>query len=114
MRVEDDPEHVPYLAVVPIRGRPDIRNRGHVKISLGKRDLETHVRITLERQEVIDDGESAWRLIVATRPRALVDRGQIEQHAVRPLRFQFQIAQDVAYPVSGNPLSGKVIDGFLH
>ena len=56
MAVKDDAEHVPYLTLVPISGGPDIGDGGHAR-SFEERNLETDVRITLERQQVIDDGE---------------------------------------------------------
>ena len=111
--VEDDAEHVPYLALVPVRRRPDIGNGGHQQIVGSERDLETDVRVTLERQQVIDDSEIAWRLIVAVRAGALVDGGEVIQHAVRLLRFQFQVAQDIAHAVPRDPLRGHAIAGFL-
>ena len=111
--VKDDPEHVPYLTLVPIGGGPDIGNRGHRQIRFDECNLETDVRITLERQQVIDDGELACWLVVAIRSRTLVDRRQIVQHAVRPFRFQLQVAQHVAHSIGRNPLGWNAVAGFL-
>ena len=68
MAVEDDAEHVPHFALVPVGGGPDVRDASAATgRSSGKGDLDADVFVALERKQMIDDGEIARRLAIAMR-----------------------------------------------
>ena len=56
-----DAEHVPHLALVPVGGRPEVGDGRHGRVLALQRDLDPHVVVALEREQVVDDGEVARR-----------------------------------------------------
>ena len=57
--------------------------------------------------------KSACWLVVAMSARTLVDGSKVVQHAVRPLRFQLQVAQNVAHAVPSQPTGSACRRGFF-
>ena len=94
MPVEGDAEHVPDFALVPVRGRPEIRHRGERRRAAGERDFDANVRVALVGKQVIDDGEVARRLVLAMEALTLVDGGKVEEHAIRARYSCPEIVQD--------------------
>src|SRR5688500_5919643 len=85
---KDDAEHVPYLALIPIRRGPDISDRWQHQIVGKEPDLETDICVARKRQQVINHGEIARRLALAVDADALIDGGEVVKHAIRQLHFQ--------------------------
>ncbi len=54
---EVDAEHVPDFTLVPVGVGPDAGNRRYAQIAFGKRYLDHHVAVSLDRQQVIEHGE---------------------------------------------------------
>src|SRR6185312_2968337 len=75
--VEADAEHVPDLALVPARRRPEVGDRWKRRLFTDERNLEADVGVSFEREQVIDDREVARRLLGLVRAYALVDRGEV-------------------------------------
>ena len=79
----DDPEEVPHLALVPVRGRDSRRQRGHLR---ARRDPRRRAASRTDRRRPPGGGglEDVAHLQIAVRRRRLVgrhDRGQ--RHRVR-------------------------------
>jgi hypothetical protein len=55
--VEDDAEQIRYLALEPVRGRPDTADRADVCVATGQPDLEADAGAALEGDEDVDDLE---------------------------------------------------------
>lgn len=111
--LEAHAEHVPGLALVPARRRPEVgggRQRGSFT---DERDLDPDVGVSFERQQVVDDGEVARRLLGAVPPLALVDRGQVVEHAVRPLDALLEVTQHASHLVGAYPERRNLIASWL-
>ena len=65
--VEAHAEHVPDLALVPGGGREHVGDRGQRGRLALQGDLEPHVAVVLEREQVVDEREVAGRLALAVR-----------------------------------------------
>ena len=113
MAGKDDAEHVPDLALVPVSRRPDVGDGGHQRIAGRERYLEADIRVAGKRQQVVDHGEIACRLAFTVAAHALVNGGEVIQHAIGAPCFQFQVTQDVTYPVPFDPLGGHAVSGCL-
>ena len=79
---EDDPEHVPHFALVPVRGRPEVGDRRERRVVLVERHLDAHVSISVIRQQVVHHGEIVRRTVAAIGADPLVDCRQVVEHAV--------------------------------
>ena len=95
MPVEDDAEHVPDFALVPVRGGPKVCHGGERGCAAGERHFDSNVCVTLVGKQVIDDGEVARRLVLAMDTLTFVDGSEVEEHAIRARDFFAQIVQDV-------------------
>ena len=93
MTVEDDSEHVPHFALVPVGGGPDVRDAGQRKAVLRQGHLDAHIFVPVKGKEMIDDREIAGRLAVAMHPHALIDGGEVVQHLVGPIDLFFEKAE---------------------
>ena len=111
--VEHDAEHVPDFALVPVGVGPDAgRGRGG-QVVVEQRYLEPDLGHRRQTQQVIDDREVAGRLIDAVLAHALVDRGEIEQHAVAWRGVLLQKSQHLADRVAADPERGRAVGGDL-
>ena len=86
MRValESDSEHAPDFPFVPVRRGPKVRGRVNGRLILLERHFDAEIFVPAKREEMIHDGEIAWRLPLAVHPHTLIDGGEVVQHAVRP------------------------------
>jgi hypothetical protein len=111
--VEAETEHVPRLALVPIGVRPQTCDGGKRRGLPQKRHLDPEVRVALEGEELIDDGEVRSRLPRPPLPLPLVDGGQIEQHPKRSRNLFLEPPQHRRRRVGRDPDRRHVIRGFL-
>src|SRR5947199_9886886 len=81
--LEDDTEHVPPFALVPIRCGTDANDRGGRRVLAAQGSLQAYVRIAFVGRQLVDDGEVARRLPVSLPAASLVNRGQIVDHPER-------------------------------
>src|SRR6185312_1342199 len=103
MSIEDDAKHVPGFALVPVRGRPEIRHRGERRPVAGKWDFDANVRVSLVGKQVIDDGKVARGLVLAMEALTLVDGGKIEERAIRARYSSAEIVEDAVRHRACNP-----------
>src|SRR5215469_1220718 len=61
--VEDQPEEVPRLALVPVAGGIDVHQRRHVRVSIGCAYLKAHPAVVSDREEVVDGPQLSAFLI---------------------------------------------------
>src|ERR671923_1959955 len=92
MALEDDAEHIPDFALIPIGRGPEINDAADGGEFALERDLEADVGVAIVGQELIDHGEIAVRLPMALRTDALVDGGEVIQYSVWAIRFCFEVA----------------------
>jgi hypothetical protein len=111
--VEPDAEEVPCLALVPVRGRPDIGYGGQGGGIAGERHLHPDVLVPVEREKVVNDREIALGLVLSMGPDTLVDRGKIVEHLVRAANAVLQEFQDAVDPVFGYPERRDIVAGGL-
>ena len=78
MAGKEDPEHVPGLALGPVRGRIDGRHRRH-GLPLANRGKNTHPHVVFHRQQLIDHLEALGplRIVDGRQIGKLVERGVI-------------------------------------
>ena len=77
-----DAEHIPHFALVPVGRRPEVGYRRYGQHILGEGDLEPYIGIARIRAQLVDDGKCRVRLAVTVAAFTLINRGQIEEHAV--------------------------------
>ncbi|KPC00018.1 Uncharacterized protein AC506_1613 [Pseudomonas syringae pv. maculicola str. M6] len=80
---EVDTEHVPDFALVPVGIRPDAGDGRHAQVAFGQRHLDHHVAVSLDRQQVIENGEVGTRQAPAISAQTLVNAMQVVEHGVR-------------------------------
>src|ERR1700722_5613280 len=98
MTVENDPEHIPYFAFIPVGGRPDVRDRGQRKPIFRKSYLDSHVFIALKGKQMVDHCEIARWLAIAIYPHPLINGGEVVEHLVRPVDLFLKKAEQAAHP----------------
>ncbi len=79
---EVDAEHVPDFTLVPVGVGPDAGNRRYAQIAFGKRYLDHHVAVSLDRQQVIEHGEVCAGQTTTVCAQSLVHAMQVIQHGV--------------------------------
>src|SRR6267143_2822764 len=84
--VEADPEQVPGLALVPVRGRPDRGEARNVRVGHGRSGLDPDPGLVGQRAHLPDDGKAG----IAGRP---VDRRGVEK--VVEALFLLEVARDL-------------------
>ena len=94
MPIEGDAEHVPDFALVPVRGRPEIRHRGERWRAAGERDFDANVGVTFIGKQVIDDGKVVRRLVLTMDALTFIDGSKVEEHAIRARYSCPEIVQD--------------------
>src|SRR5215813_6600409 len=109
MTVKDDTEHVPYFALVPIGGGPDIRDTRQRKPVLRKGYLDAHILVSIKRKQMIDNGKVARRLAIAMYFHTFIDGGEVVQHLVRPVYLFFEKAEQGWRAIFRYPKRGYVI-----
>ena len=80
--LELDTEKIPDLAFVPVGVGPDTGDGRQLQVVGSERDLDAHIAVSLDRQEVIKDGEIGRRHARAMAAQPLVDAVQIEEHRI--------------------------------
>ena len=103
MAIEDDPEHVPHFALVPIGGGPDVRDTRQRKPVFRQGYLDAYIFVPLKRKEMIDNRKIACRLAIAMYPHALIDGGEVVQHLVRPVDLFFEKAEQAGHAIFRHP-----------
>src|SRR5262249_33295318 len=106
MAVEDDAEHVPHLALVPVGRGPDAGDGVQRRALVRERHLDPHVLVALEGEQVIDDREVARGLVAAGGADALVNGREIVEEAIGPLRLCLEIAQHLKRFIPRRPERG--------
>src|SRR5438105_598673 len=109
MILEHNAEHVSDFTLVPVRIRPNIADGFEREARLHERHLDANVFAAGEREKRVDDRKIARRLTVAMFPHALIDRGEVVQHAVIGL----EPAQQIARLFPRDPVRGNAILGLL-
>src|SRR5580698_10306215 len=83
MPIENDSEHVPDFALVPVRCRINVGNRLELRFTLTQRNFQPDVRVALIGEQVINNSEVARWLAVSVPASPLVDRSEVEEHLER-------------------------------
>lgn len=100
---EVDTEHVPDFTLVPAGVGPDAGHGRDAQVAFGEGDLDHHVAVTFDRQQVIEHGEiGAARQALALGPQTLVHAMQVIEHDVR-LGQVAQEGQDFDEPGARHP-----------
>ena len=66
MPLESDTEEIIDLSFIPVGGWPYAGHGGNDRLGAGQRDFESQKGIPFERQQLIDDGEAAFRTAEAS------------------------------------------------
>ena len=82
MAFELDPEHVVDFTLVPVGVFINVADRMKRRILAFQRHLEAHVLVAVEGQQVVHQREIGIRLSLPVFPGALVDGGQVVEHAI--------------------------------
>ena len=111
--LETDPEHVPDLPFVPIRGGPQVRSRINGRLASLESHFDAEILVPVKRQEVIHDCEVACRLPLPMHPHTLVDGGEVVQHPVRLVDFVLQEAESIVSVLPCDPAGRDSVRGML-
>jgi hypothetical protein len=96
-------EHVPHLAFVPVRGRPEACDRGKGRRFTNERDFDPDVFIAIERKKMVTNGEIAFRLVLTMPAKTFIDGRKIIKHLVRAVHTGLEISQNVTDLFRGYP-----------
>ncbi|MDT4848037.1 hypothetical protein FQZ97_821180 [compost metagenome] len=102
MAGEVDAEHVPDFTFVPVGVGPDAGDGRQVQVAFGQRDLDHHVAVPLDRQQVVEHAEVGVGQAQALGAQTLVDPVQVIEHHVG-LGQLAQEGQHVDEPLARHP-----------
>src|SRR3954468_2688829 len=111
MSFEDNPEHIPHFALIPVRRRININDRRERRLLPTHRDLQSHIGIAVVREQVINDSKVAGREAVFVTARAFIYRCQVIQHIERLTGEVPKLARSLVNSISRYPECGNAITG---
>ncbi|MNS46032.1 hypothetical protein D3C72_785150 [compost metagenome] len=111
--VEGDAHQIPDFPLVPVGVGEVAADGGQVQIALHQRHLQHHIGVTVDGDEVIEDGEVAARQAVAMAAHPLVGGAEIKQHHEGGGEL-LQEAHHVQQQIAGEPDHRHPGAGALH